>query len=199
MKTIGLVGGVASGKSTVAREFARLGAVVLNADEVAHRVLEEPDVKAALVDRWGSEALLADGQVNRVAISRKVFGPASAQDERKFLEELVHPRVRRELERKLHEYSETATQAVVLDVPLLLEVGWTELCDVIYFVDAPWDVRLRRAKDRGWSESELLEREAAQSAVEQKREEADRIIENASTLQVLRSKVEKEWQRMGLS
>src|SRR4051794_22973741 len=99
MKIIGLVGGVASGKSLVARMLIELGAVHLDADRTGHAVLaEDADVRDALIHRWGDSILAPNGEINRSAVARKVFGttPAAA-NERKFLEDLLHPRIRERL------------------------------------------------------------------------------------------------------
>lgn len=199
MKVIGIVGGVASGKSTVAREFARLGAVVLNADEAAHRALDEPEVKAALVDRWGTSILGPEGNLDRDAISRKVFGtesPAAPNTERTFLESLIHPRVRCELERQMVALDQAGTDVVVLDVPLLVEVGWESMCDHVYFVDAPLDTRLERASKRGWSEEDLRNREAAQAPLARKRAAADQVVQNSEDIERLRQNVAEVWQTL---
>lgn len=193
MKVLGIVGGVASGKSTVAAEFARLGAVVLDADESAHRALQEPDVKAALVERWGEEILAADGSVDRAAVAAKVFGTADAEGERRFLEGVVHPRVRKDLEAQMQELSAQGVGVVVLDVPLLVEVGWEDMCDVVYFIDVSRSERLRRARERGWSDEDFSRREAAQASAREKRAAADRVITNDGSLEDLRQQVAAAW------
>jgi dephospho-CoA kinase len=193
MKVIGIVGGVASGKSTVAREFARQGAVVLDADEAAHRALQEADVKTALVKRWGEGILSADGRVDRSAVAANVFGHDTAAVERRFLEGLIHPRVRQDLEGQMQRLAGKGVAAVVLDIPLLVEVGWEDMCDVVYFVNAPHRERVRRAQERGWSEDELIRREAAQASMNQKRQAADRVIANDGSLEDLRQQVAAAW------
>ncbi len=199
MKILGMVGGVASGKSTVAREFARLGAVVLDADESAHRALQEPDVKAALVQRWGEEILAPDGRVDRRAVAAKVFGSGAAEGERRFLEGLVHPRVRKDLEAQMERLAAEGVGVVVLDIPLLVEVGWQDMCDVVYFIDVPRSERLRRAQERGWSEEDFSRREAAQASVEVKRAAADRVIRNDGSLDDLRHQVAAAWDELEAS
>src|SRR3954453_3994323 len=96
MKIIGLVGGVASGKSLVAQMLVELGAVHLDADRTGHAILaEDADVRRALINHWGDSILDSNGQMDRSAVARKVFGPsAAAAEERKFLEDLLHPRIR---------------------------------------------------------------------------------------------------------
>jgi dephospho-CoA kinase len=200
MKVIGIVGGVASGKSTVASEFARLGAVVLDADEAAHRALEDPQVKTALVKRWGSGILLGDGRIDRAAVSRQVFGReglSAPSDERAFLESLVHPRVRRDMERQLVALEATGIGVVVLDVPLLVEVGWESMCDRVYFVQASDAIRRERAKLRGWSDDELRTREAAQASLDAKQDLADCVLHNDGDIEHLRRQIALAWRELG--
>src|SRR6185295_5855836 len=148
MKTIGLVGGVASGKSLAAKFLVDLGAVHLDADRTGHEVLaEDPDVREAVINRWGDAILAADKSVDRSAIARRIFAQneAGAAD-RKFLERLLHPRIGQCLDQKRNEAAAAGKPAVVLDAPLLLEAGWGKMCDVVVMVDSPNDLRLSRAK-----------------------------------------------------
>jgi dephospho-CoA kinase len=199
MKVIGIVGGVASGKSTVAAQFARLGAVVLDADSAAHRVLEMPDVKEALRARWGDSIFDDKGRIDRAAVAARVFGEGDADAERQFLESLVHPRVRRDLETQMEVLAQKGVSAVVLDVPLLVEAGWQALCDEIIFVEAPPQARAERAEARGWTLEELNRRESAQASLEEKRRAAGHVIHNAGGLAELRRQVEGVWSRLGHS
>ncbi len=192
--TIGILGGIASGKSTVTRLLAELGAVVLDADAAAHAVLEEPVVTAALVDRWGRGVLDPDRRVDRKAVAAKIFsdGPNAEQD-RAFLEGLIHPRVRRRLLSERAKLSEARDSVAVLDVPLLLEVGWHKDCDLLVYVSAPNADRRRRAAERGWTDQELAKREAAQAPISEKRAAADEVIENSGSLEELRRQVTRLW------
>src|SRR4029079_15511200 len=98
MQIIGLIGGVASGKSAVAAALARRGAVVLNADKLGHEVLKEPETRDALVARWGASVLGADHQISRPAVAKIVFAPTpEGAVEREFLEQIVHPGIRRRI------------------------------------------------------------------------------------------------------
>src|SRR4051812_19095434 len=122
MKTIGLVGGVASGKSLAAKMFVELGAVLLDADRTGHAVLaENAEIRQALLERWGDTVLAPDGGLDRSAIARRVFGTSeTAAQDRKFLEDLLHPRIRRRLNKERGEAAAAGKPAVVLDAPLLL-------------------------------------------------------------------------------
>ena len=122
MLTLGLVGGVASGKSVVAGCFHDLGAVVLDADRAGHEVLREPDVIAALRGRWGDSILDSKGQISRSAVAKIVFAPGNADDKR-FLEQLTHPRIQMRLQQQLAQAQAVPQPppAIVLDAALLFE------------------------------------------------------------------------------
>src|SRR5262249_10262526 len=123
---IGIVGGVASGKSFVANQFKAKGARVISADELAHEVLKMDEVKALARERWGEAVFDASGQIDRQAVGRMVFAPGpEGQSELKVLEGWIHPRVRTMIGRQLDEIGRTGdATAIVLDVPLLVEAGW---------------------------------------------------------------------------
>ena len=194
MLTLGLVGGIASGKSVVANCFRDLGAVVLDADRAGHAVLREPDVIAALKARWGDRILDSSGQVSRREVAKIVFAREDAT-ERKFLEQLTHPRIQMRLQQELTKVqaSNPPPRVVVLDAALLFEAGWEKLCDKVLFVDAPRDLRLERAVSRGWSAEQFAAREAAQMPVDEKRRRSDLLIRNVRTLEDIRNVVRLTW------
>jgi dephospho-CoA kinase len=199
MKTIGIVGGIASGKSLVAKLFAELGAGHLDADQAGHDVLAEDAVRAALVDHWGPSILAADGNLDRAAIAKHVFaGGERADADRAFLESVLHPRIRALLTEKTAEFASAGRPAVVLDAPLLLEAGWGPMCDLLVMVDSPRETRLARALERGWSAEEFFRRESAQWSVDDKRREANVLIRNDGSLDDLREAVRDVWQRQVL-
>lgn len=197
MKTIGLVGGVASGKSRVAQMLVELGAGLLDADRAGHDVLAEDDeVRHAIRRWWGPAVFNADGSVDRRAVASRVFanGDRGAYD-RRFLEELLHPRIRSRLERERGELQSQGRPAVVLDAPLLLEAGWGPMCDVIVMVEAPREVRLERARLRGWTEAQFVRREAAQWTVDKKRSHSNAAVDNRGSEEGLREAVRTLWQQ----
>jgi dephospho-CoA kinase len=196
MKVIGLIGGVASGKSTVARWWGAWGAALVHADDLGHDALREPAVVRELVARWGPSVLDAEGKIVRQAVAQRVFGSdASAVANRAFLEETLHPRIRRRAEAALAEADAAGRPAAVLDAPLLVEAGWDALCDLVVWVETPRAARLRYAAGRGWSEDQFAAREAAQMPIEQKRGRATHILENCGTLDDLRTASEAFWRR----
>lgn len=187
---IGLVGGVGSGKSTVARMFAELGAAVIDSDRLGHEQLQRPEVLSQLRSWWGPQVVTAAGVADRSAISRIVFHDAA---ELSRLEALLHPLIdqrRKELVADLER--DPAIKAVVLDAPKLLEAGLSGVCDRVVFVDSPRDERLRRvAETRGWSEDELNRRENLQFSLDKKRSMSDDVIVNHSDIEALRREVEQ--------
>lgn len=196
MIIIGLVGGVASGKSAVAAALARRGAVVFDADQLAHRVLDEPEVRDALVARWGPEVLDPHGRISRPAVAQRVFGVGVAPAEREFLEETVHPRIRQRIEAAIRQLPDAGTPAVVLDAPLLFEAGWAAICQAVLLVDAPLELRTARAAARGWSPEELARREATQLPIEEKRRRSTHVIDNSGNLDDLDARVGRFWSQV---
>lgn len=198
MRIIGLLGGVASGKSTVARLFAELGAGVLDADRAAHEALRQPEIEAALRARWGEAVFGADGRIDRGRVAALVFGDADeSARERGFLEQLVHPVAARLIERQAAALAAEGRKAAVLDAPLLLEAGWDKLCEKLIFVDAPRAARCRRAIARGWSEKEFAARENAQQSLRRKRARADFVIDNSGAPEQTAAQVRALWRVLG--
>jgi dephospho-CoA kinase len=195
MFVLGIVGGIASGKSLVSAYLARLGAETIDADKLGHEVLHMPEVIAAARLRWGDEVLTSDGQLDRKAIARRVFGEgASARAERRFLEELTHPRIGTLVREQISEIATRGdTDVVVLDAALMLETGWDEYCDRILYVDAPDEVRRVRAQARGWSLKDLAAREAAQFPLSQKRARADIVIDNSGPPEKTYKQLDMAW------
>ncbi|MEX2112048.1 MAG: dephospho-CoA kinase [Pirellulales bacterium] len=192
---IGLVGGIASGKSLVAESLKSQGAAVVSADALAHEVLDYDEVKRAARQRWGDAIFTPAGDVDRAALAKIVFAPPpDGPRERKHLEQLIHPEVGRLIGQRLEALQRDGrTEAIVLDVPLLVESGWNKLCDAVVYVEAPREQRLSRAMARGWPAEDFERREAAQETLAQKREQADLVIDNSGSLEATRSQVEQFW------
>ena len=189
------MGGVASGKSLAANMLVGLGAGLLDADRAGHAVLaEDDDVRNALRQRWGDAVFAPDGSVDRAAVAERVFAEGDeARADREFLEGLTHPRIRRRLHDLRDKHAAEDKPAAVLDAALLLEAGWNDIADIVVMIDAPREVRLARARRRGWTEAEFARREAAQWPVEQKRRLADAVISNDGTQEQLREAVRTFW------
>lgn len=183
--TIGLVGGIGSGKSAVAAAWREAGCCVCDSDLLGRQALEDPVVRETLIGWWGAGIIGADGHVDRGAIAAIVFGDPA---ERRRLESLTHPWIER-TRRAAFAAAPASTPAFVIDAPLLLEVGLDRECDAIVFVDAPRVERLRRVRERrGWDEGELERRENAQWSLDRKRAKASHVIVNDGDLAALRSR-----------
>jgi dephospho-CoA kinase len=192
---IGLVGGIASGKSAVAALFAAQGLCRIDADREARRVVDRPEVRAGLRARFGDSIFAADGSLDRAALGALVFADAEA---RRDLEALTHPAIRAAIAAAL-DAALAAGDSVLLDVPLLLEGGLVDRCDAVVFVDAPESLRAARVRARGWAEGELQRREAAQLPLAVKKARATASIENAGDLDRTRSQVVRllaEWRNV---
>ena len=184
---IGLVGGIGSGKSEVARVLADEGCVVIDSDAEARRLIQSTSVRDTLVSWWGDEILAEDGTVDRKKVAQIVF---SDPEERKRLEGLLHPLIHEARQRKIRENADAP--AIVIDAPLLYEAGVDRECDAVIFVDAPREVRLARVREhRGWDEDELARREVSQMTIEEKRRRADVVIRNDASLEELRRRVRR--------
>jgi dephospho-CoA kinase len=182
---VGIVGGVGSGKSALAKwAKENLGAAVLDADAAGHRALELPEVKARIREQFGPDVFDAAGRVIRGRLAEVVFGPAEPQQAaRRQLEQIVHPVIRHDLEQQL-ETAGRSHDLVVLDAAVALESGWSNVCDAIVFVDVPEDVRRERVRrTRNWSAEKLEERESSQMSLADKRAAAEVIIDNAGSLE----------------
>ena len=197
MIVIGVVGGIASGKSLVAQQLAQLGAEVLNADRVGHQVLEEPEVRLALCERFGGSIVDKHGLIDRAAVARIVFAPPpDGPRELEFLEQVTHPRIKERLGQQLQEMAQRGAEVAVLDAALLLRAGWHTFCDRIVFVDAPGPLRQQRAAERGWDLGQMARREAAQEPLEEKRRRADWVIDNSGPMEHTFSQVHAFWQSL---
>jgi dephospho-CoA kinase len=196
MLKVGLTGGIASGKSTVSEAFARLGAKVLDADEVAREVvLPGKPAWTKLRHTFGSEFFHPDGRLNRSKLRRLVF---ANPEERSRLNAIVHPEVMREIDFRFEQLTSSAEHAVVLvDVPLLLEVEAADRFDRVVVVYVNETVQLDRLMERdGLSAEEASQALSTQIPLRDKVKQADFVIDNSGTLEETQAQVEKVWQEL---
>jgi dephospho-CoA kinase len=186
---IGLTGNIATGKSRVTRILARLGARVIDADQVAHEVMK-PGGRAydAVVQAFGTEILAGDGTVDRSKLGAIVFRDPAAL---RRLEAAVHPAILVEVERRIAEATEPV---VVIEAIKLIEAGMVQDYDALWVVTTPRPIQIMRlVTNRGLTEEEAALRVDAQPPQEEKAALADIVIENAGTLSQLQRKVEAAW------
>lgn len=167
MIVVGLVGRIGAGKSTVAQLLAARGATVVDADRIAHEVLDDPQAVRDVVARFGPGVLDGAGRVSRAAVAARVFGPRPDQAaDLRVLEAIVHPLVRARIEALLAaeraaEAQSSSPRVVVLDVPLLMQAGWDDICDRLLHVECTEEVRQARLDSRGWPAAQREARERA--------------------------------------
>ena len=193
MVVIGITGGVGTGKSTVAKMFQQLGAVVLDADVIAHQVMEPKRLAwRQIVKAFGEDVLNEDQTINRKRLAAIVF---TDDEHRKWLERIIHPKVLHVIKQQLHRLKRSRrVRAVVLDVPLLMEAGAEGLADVLVVVTAPPQVQRERLKKKyGWSEEETNARMAAQWELSAKVALADHVVENSDGVDATRTQVKRIW------
>ncbi|MCA0176707.1 MAG: dephospho-CoA kinase [Proteobacteria bacterium] len=201
--TIGLTGGIGSGKSTVARMLADLGAGIVDTDALA-RALTAPGGAAlpAIADAFGAAAIDRDGALDRAHMRTVVFAGPDAAQARQRLEAILHPLILTQALADARQLMQARPGwPVVFDVPLLVESGhWADRVDKVLVVECPPDEQVRRVMARsGWTEADVRRVIAQQASNAQRRAVADAVIVNhAITLEALRAEVDRVWQAWAL-
>ncbi|MGI8665038.1 MAG: dephospho-CoA kinase [Jatrophihabitans sp.] len=192
MPSIGLTGGIGSGKSTVAAGLAELGAVVIDADALAREVVRPGTAGlTAVIARFGAELLTPDGTLDRPALGQLVFADGQALAD---LNAIVHPLVAKRTAELTA--AAGAGSVVVYDVPLLVENNLAAGFEAVIVVEAPLPVRLSRLADRGMDADTARARIARQATDEQRRTVATEVIDNSGSLAQLHAQVERVWRRL---
>lgn len=195
MTSLGVTGGIGSGKSAACRIFEDLGARVVYADQVAKRLMhEDPALREQITDAFGPESYGADGHLNRAYLAQRVFGD-EAEVQR--LNALVHPRVRQEMLRLIGEAEHEGLPLLVYEAALIFEAGADAHLDAVAVVDAPLEVRIARVMERDAVPREaVLARMRHQFPPEELRRRADYVLDNGGDLAHLRTQVEALYRRL---
>ncbi len=188
MRVIGLTGGIGCGKSLAAQYFAELGALVIDADQLARAAIERGSDGFDEVVALFGDSILKDGNIDRRALGELIFKDPTAK---KKLENIIHPFVRREFEGAVA--SLKGDQVLVYEIPLLVETNSHERFDVVITVESEMENRIARLRGRGMHISEIEGRIAAQATREQRIEVADFLIENDRSEDELLRQVENIW------
>lgn len=187
IRVVGVVGGIGSGKSSVARWVAEHADVrVIDADKLGHEALLSPHVKQALRQHFGDGIFDSMGNVDRRALSQRVFGETPRHHaERRALEQIVHPEILKRMGSLITDAEQSGREAVLLDAAVLLEAGWKNRCHFVVFIDVPEAIREQRVFQRsGWSRDELRRREASQLSLSEKQKQSDFTISNVGDVSV---------------
>ena len=188
MRVIALTGGIGCGKSLAAQYFAELGALVIDADQLARAAIERGSLGFDAVVTLFGDSILKDGNIDRRALGEIVFKDSRAKTA---LESIIHPFVRREFEEAVA--SLKGNDVLVYEIPLLFESKSQERFDLVITVEAELENRVARLRDRGMHISEIEGRIAAQATREQRIEIADFLIENDGSEDELLRQVENIW------
>ena len=195
---IGILGGICSGKSTVAAEFAKLGCKVIDADKIAHELIQKKAVKEKIVTLFGRAILDSEGKIDRRKLAKIVFvdgrgrskclpRAATVGSPYENLNKIIHPFVLKRAKELIKQYNrQRQVKAIVLDMPLLAEVGWAKRCDRLIFVNCNRQKRVDRAKKMGvFDENQIKIRENFQISLDNKAAIADNVIDNNSDFSTL--------------
>lgn len=195
MKIIGLTGGIASGKSTVAAVLRQLDVPVFDADAVSRQAVEKgSEGLRQIVELFGADYLTASGDLDRAKMAKLVFEDKKAL---KKLENIVHTYVRSESEKFLQQHSKDGCPAVVLDIPLLIEGGWYKEVDRVWLVSVDEKTQIKRAMTRsGMLQHEVEARIAAQMPLAEKLQYADLIIDNSGSSDDTELFVKNAWRKV---
>ena len=188
MRVIGLTGGIGCGKSLAAQYFSELGALVIDADQLARAAIERGSQGFDEAVSIFGDSILNNGDIDRKALGEIIF---KNQDAKKKLEGIIHPYVRRQFEEAVS--SLKADETLIYEIPLLVETGAQDRFDLVITVESDLENRISRLRQRGMHISEIEARIAAQATREQRVEIADFLIENDGTEDELLRQVENIW------
>ena len=191
MRVIALTGGIGCGKSLAAEYFADLGAIVIDADQLARAAIERGSVGFDQVVSIFGDSILKNGDIDRRALGELVFKEPSLKVK---LENVIHPWVRQEFEEAVA--SLKADETLVYEIPLLFETGGQDRFDIVVTVESSMENRVTRLRARGLHISEIEARIAAQATREQRESVADFLIENDGSEDELLRKVENIWDEL---
>ena len=188
---IGLTGGIGAGKSALARSLERRGARLIDADRIAHEVIETPEIRARLKTAFGADIVGEDGRLDRGRIGRRAFASTAAHQ---LLTEIVRPALEPELwQRAQKAGAADPTVAVIIDAPLIVEWGIHDRFDALIAVSADDEVRQTRVAERGLSKAEWGRRSSAQLPTADKVAVADYVVENNGSLAQLDAAAGRVW------
>ena len=186
---VGLTGGIGSGKSLAAQFFSQLGALVIDADQLARSVIERGSEGFDVVLLRFGDTVLKNGDIDRVALGQIIFENPQAK---KDLEEIIHPRIRAEFEEAVA--SLNPGQIMVYEIPLLVETNAADRFDFVITVESDADLRKQRLRARGMFHSDIEKRMASQATEEQRRAIADCVLTNDGSEDELLRQVENVWE-----
>ncbi len=193
MLKVGLTGNFGMGKSTVADLFRKMGAHVIDTDQIVGQLIKEPEVIDEIKQLFGDEVLV-DGKINKKYIADIVFENPLM---RVYLENILHPKVFEKVEEIIQKIqSRGEPTIVVIEAPVIFERGYQNRFDIIITVFTPEDIAIKRLKKKGFSEEEARKRLSAQFPIEMKKSKSDYIIDNSGSIEDTATQVEALYQKL---
>ena len=196
MKTIGLTGGIGSGKSTVSQLLAELGAFVIDADKVGHEIyLPGKEAWNQVTAAFGQDILADDQTIDRKKLGAIVFGSDEA---RKQLNAIVHPLMFKDIEQRIQaKRAKGFTAPIVVEAAILIEANWTPLADEVWLVETNKEAVIERvAEQRGLAAKDTEARIFSQLSNEERRKHAHLVIQNDGSLEDLKQRVSQAWEQL---
>jgi len=193
MWVLGVVGAIASGKTSLARMLGEMGARVVSGDQIGHRVLETPEVKKALVESFGRSVCASDGRVDRRKLAAIVF---EREEDLRMLERLSHPLIVEGIRNEIEQARRSGSvPGVVVDAALLYEMGADELCDRVVFVETqPESLRIERlSAGHRLDKREAARRQSRQESLNYKKKKADYRVDNSKDIGYLNREAQRLW------
>jgi dephospho-CoA kinase len=193
MTVVGLTGSICSGKSTIAKFLAQMGATVISADEIGHEAYQPHcETWQEVVDAFGKSILAARDEIDRKKLGEIVFKDPEAL---KRLNGIMHPGMHRVAEKRIERLKREGAEVVVLEAPLLVEANWLDLVDEVWVAKANEENSLKRCRDRsGLSEAQAKARMASQLSPDEKEKHADVLIDTNVSLAEVEAKVRELWE-----
>ena len=193
MLKVGLTGSIGTGKTTVLDLFKDLGAYVISADQIVHKLLKRKDIKEKIRKEFG-DVFTQESEIDRKKLADIIF---RNKEKRKKLESIIHPEVFKELDKFFKHVSEKNPDAVAIaEIPLMIETGSYKNYDVVIVVYAPEDLQIKRLKEKGMEDEEILMRIRSQMPIDEKVKYADIVIKNTGSLEQLKKEVENVYKKL---
>ncbi|MFV0555952.1 MAG: dephospho-CoA kinase [Lactovum sp.] len=194
-KVIGLTGGIATGKSTVSKILSDLGYFLIDADKLVHKMQEkEGKLFTKIVQYFGEEILVSEGELNRKKIGQLIFSDNKSYQKLAKIQDKI---IEEEIKNQLKEELKKNRKLIFLDIPLLFEGNYEKLCDEVWLVTASQEIQVSRLKKRSnLTRKEALQRIQRQMSQEEKMKRTDIILENTQTIEELRNQILIELKRI---
>jgi dephospho-CoA kinase len=197
MHIIGLTGGIASGKSTVSRHLAQLGARIIDADQIARDIVAPgKPALGEIVREFGKDMLLPDGSLNRAALGKLVFGNTVIRER---LNQITHPQIRADILEIISRYhgKDYLNEIVIIDAPLLIETGYVPLVEAVWLVAVDEETQIKRLMIRdGYTREEAEARLKSQMSLQNKLAFANQVIDNSGTVEHTIAQVNDLWDKL---